>query len=400
MHNVVDAAAAGDCAALSVLLSQGVDPNSTDADGCSALAQAAAGGHVVAVRQLLVAGARPKGGAHSPLAVAVQGAHDVVVEVLLEAGADPNTPSSGLRTPLMDAASSTASDRAALLRAACLLLARGADVDAHDCDGDTALSLTLERKELALAALLVAHRASPHTPCKALSPAATEAAKAVGALVALPGSDERSPALRAWTPLADFRAMRVYCSTAHGSLPVDLLLPGTPSRPTSAKAAAPPASAPPSARAMPAAFGGLLIDDHARAVDMPAESRADHVRRLPLVRIDLDVGREFAEFAALDRWRVRVGERMSAEPVRVPSIRLQVRHPAVCPPELTAEPSNDPGAGLIAGAVLSVLRQLAHPLERFTPPSAEGVAFGAVGGDRDGAQLVKDVLAALEIALR
>lgn len=120
---LLDAAARGDRARLSALLSAGADPDSRDAEGRPALLLAAASGRSGAVKALLQAGATadvatPSG--WTPLhAAAAAGAVDVV-RALLDADVDPDRPDRTRGTPL-DVAEREGHDAVARL-----LRARGA----------------------------------------------------------------------------------------------------------------------------------------------------------------------------------------------------------------------------------------------------------------------------------
>src|SRR5690606_34241894 len=130
------AAALGDRAAVERLLDLGLPLNAVDAQGCSALLRAAGSGQLAVVDLLLSRGADPalpaQAGA-TPLSAAVSMGHGEVVAALLQSGARVDQALPGGVTPLMIAA---ALGHAAL---AGQLLAAGADIRRSDDAGNAAL---------------------------------------------------------------------------------------------------------------------------------------------------------------------------------------------------------------------------------------------------------------------
>lgn len=130
------AAMAGDADAVQRLLDLGLQVDSMDAHGCTALLRAAGGGQADIVRRLLEKGAdasaRARTGA-TPLSAAISMRHAPVVESLLQAGADPDQALPGGVTPLMLAAA------LGLPEIAGRLLTQGAAVDSVDEQGLSAL---------------------------------------------------------------------------------------------------------------------------------------------------------------------------------------------------------------------------------------------------------------------
>jgi ankyrin repeat protein len=130
------AAQLGDLDAVQRLLALGLPVDAVDAQGCSALLRACGSGHLGVAEELLAHGADPSHAAHSGatcLSAALSMRHDAVVQLLLTRGAAPDRALPGGITPLMVAAALGAS------RGAQLLLAHGADVRAADEEGGTAL---------------------------------------------------------------------------------------------------------------------------------------------------------------------------------------------------------------------------------------------------------------------
>ena len=130
------AAALGDSAAVGRLLDLGLDIESVDAQGCTALLRAAGGGHLELVHDLLARGADPCHAARSgviPLSAAVTMRQGDIVKALLDAGADIEQRLPGRVSVLMLAATLGMPDIVAIL------IQGGADVRAVDAKQLTAL---------------------------------------------------------------------------------------------------------------------------------------------------------------------------------------------------------------------------------------------------------------------
>src|SRR5690606_6495349 len=87
--DVAAAAMAGDADAVRRLIDLGLEVDSVDAQGCTALLRACGGGHRAVVELLLARGADPQHVAHTgatPLSAAVSMRHGELVERLLAAG--------------------------------------------------------------------------------------------------------------------------------------------------------------------------------------------------------------------------------------------------------------------------------------------------------------------------
>ncbi len=138
-RSALEAARAGDAAAISRVLDGGVAPGLTDPrSGRPLIHYAAVQGDFETVSLLLAAGADPgyrDGAGRGPLYYAVEGGHAGAAEALLNAGADPDAADKSGRTPLMAAALDGSDDLIDLL------LVHGADPNRRDADGATALSL-------------------------------------------------------------------------------------------------------------------------------------------------------------------------------------------------------------------------------------------------------------------
>jgi uncharacterized protein len=152
---LVDAARAGDAAAVRSLLTARADVHQAAGDGSTALHWAAHRDHLDMADALLRSGARVNAATDlgvTPLYLACTNHSGPMVSRLLEGGADPNLALPSGETPLMNCART--GDPAAV-RA---LLARGARVDAREsAHQQTALMwAAAERHPVALAALLAA----------------------------------------------------------------------------------------------------------------------------------------------------------------------------------------------------------------------------------------------------
>lgn len=142
------AAKAGNVGNLLDLLRSSMAPELVDYEDEEAktpLIAAIVAGKLMAVKALLSCGARaqpPAGFHHTGLRAAALMGNAAAAELLLQHGADPNSQSSGARTPLQGAcfARPGVSDEDSL-RVLQLLVHRGADVDAKNGFGETALFL-------------------------------------------------------------------------------------------------------------------------------------------------------------------------------------------------------------------------------------------------------------------
>ena len=157
---VADAAMRADTETLRALLKDGVDANTAQGDGMTALHWTAVNGDLDATQILLYAGANVRAttrlGAYTPLLLASQHGHASSVETLLDAGADVRAMTSTGATSLMLAAASGSAD------AVTALLARGAEVNARESGrGETALMFAAVFDRVAALDVLLAHGADP-----------------------------------------------------------------------------------------------------------------------------------------------------------------------------------------------------------------------------------------------
>ena len=135
----VDAAMNGNRETVRALLKEGVDVNTTQADGMTALHWAAQKGDVELAKILLYASANLRAttriGGYTPLLIASKNGDAAMIDTLTQAGADANAPTMNGTTPLMLA---SAAGKPAAVKA---LLAHGADVNAREAvKGETALT--------------------------------------------------------------------------------------------------------------------------------------------------------------------------------------------------------------------------------------------------------------------
>ncbi|MDP6581630.1 MAG: ankyrin repeat domain-containing protein [Vicinamibacterales bacterium] len=127
VKGATDTASAG--AAVARLLDQGIDANTAEPDGTTALHWAVRGNDEEAARRLIAAGAPVETANRygvTPLALAATNGSGPLVDMLLRAGADPEAASPGGDTPLMLAA------RTGRIEPVELLLDAGAAVDATE----------------------------------------------------------------------------------------------------------------------------------------------------------------------------------------------------------------------------------------------------------------------------
>jgi uncharacterized protein len=204
-----------DRGAVTALLGQGVDPNSADTYGSTALHWAVELDHGAAVEVLLKAGASPKVVNRygvAPLSLAATNGNAAIIARLLAAGADPNAPAPGGETALMTAS------RSGSLEAVKVLLAGGADVSARESvRGQTALMWAAAEGHSAVIHALVTAGADVHARSRRPAPAGA-AGSPPGGRTAATQSDDRAPAAAA-RPRADApRPMPDYFTRSNGGV--------------------------------------------------------------------------------------------------------------------------------------------------------------------------------------
>jgi ankyrin repeat protein len=156
---LITAAAEQDKVALRALIKQGVDVNTTRADGATALLYAAHRDDLDVVDLLLKAGANVNAAEDhgvNPLARAVENASVAMVERLLKAGANPNAAQTSGLTPLMTAAHTGS------LQVVKALLGHGANVNAATETKHTALMWAVADRHADIARVLVEGQANVH----------------------------------------------------------------------------------------------------------------------------------------------------------------------------------------------------------------------------------------------
>ena len=155
---VAEAAMRGDADAVRKLLKEGVDVNSAQGDGMTALHWAAMKDQVELAEMLLYGGANVKAttrmGGYTPLTLAAKNGNAAMVAALLKGGADPNTTTSTGVTPLMLAAQSGRAD------AVKVLIDGGAKVNAKETvREETALMFAATYNRTDAMAVLLKHGA-------------------------------------------------------------------------------------------------------------------------------------------------------------------------------------------------------------------------------------------------
>ncbi len=161
------AAYSGDLDAVTWLVERGADVNARSEAGCTALNGAAISGNAAIVKLLLDRGADPNiryqepdsiGDFQTPLMNAAWHGHGECVALLIEHGADVNIQGGPFgRSPVLCAATTGSEDTVRLL------LARGANVDAKDWKGDTALDWAMSRGNTRIVELLRQASARSHS---------------------------------------------------------------------------------------------------------------------------------------------------------------------------------------------------------------------------------------------
>jgi ankyrin repeat protein len=154
---IVDAARAGDSAAVLALLAQGADVNAAEVDQTTALHWAVHHDDARLVERLIDAGANAairNSYSATPMSIAAAIANVAVIEMLLDAGADPDSMNETGQTALMVVARNTNVD------AARLLLEHGADPNAAERQKrQTALMWAAAQSQAPMVELLIANGA-------------------------------------------------------------------------------------------------------------------------------------------------------------------------------------------------------------------------------------------------
>ena len=155
---VADAAMHGDTETVRALLTDGVDANTAQGDGMTALHWTAVNGDVETAQMLLYAGANMRAttrlGAYTSLLLASQHGQAAVVDALLDAGADVHATTTSGATSLMLAAASGSAE------VVTTLIASGADVNALESGrGQTTLMFAAALGRAQALDVLLAHGA-------------------------------------------------------------------------------------------------------------------------------------------------------------------------------------------------------------------------------------------------
>lgn len=153
-EDLLQAALEGRADEVHLILQTGMDINSTDEEGHTALMFAAFNGHASIVLELVGRGAivdQPDQQGRTALLYAATGPFPETVKILLDHGADPNQVDTGEHfSPLMHAAAE------GHLEVVKLLIENGADPSLKDIDGDLAETFARQAGHLEVAAYLEA----------------------------------------------------------------------------------------------------------------------------------------------------------------------------------------------------------------------------------------------------
>jgi ankyrin repeat protein len=150
---LIQAAAAGDTAAVEQLLQQGADINAQDRFGNTALIMAVQFDKVEMVKLLLRKGADPNGAGGGALLTAIDGDKLEIVKLLLEGGANVDVVENTGTTPLIEAVQR---NNSAMVK---LLLNKGANPNVRNKNGCSALYMAAGQDDAEFVRLLLDHGA-------------------------------------------------------------------------------------------------------------------------------------------------------------------------------------------------------------------------------------------------
>lgn len=175
---LLSAAKKGDVAMIDIFLDYGVDINTIDEDGKTALILAAEAGQGDVVQYLLekkgvALDLRDHQGHTALLAAAATGREDIV-SLLVKTGSAIDIPDAGGNTPLLLAAGA---GHSAIVEE---LIRKGARVDATNAAGNSALVAAIKREDKVVAKILLDHGANPYLPLKKLDHISEEMKELLG----------------------------------------------------------------------------------------------------------------------------------------------------------------------------------------------------------------------------
>ncbi len=188
---------------IQLLASKGADVEARDQRGRTPLTTTAAAGDIEAIKILLATSADANGrdrDDHTPLGEATRYGHKEAVDALLAAGADTNLPSAGSAPLLL-----TVSGHEVRYDIVAALIAKGADINTKDSQGNTALHLAIRSRAEELVKMLLAGgvdiNAADTEGCTPLHRALAEGDEVMAKMLLEGGADINAKDKDNYTPL-------------------------------------------------------------------------------------------------------------------------------------------------------------------------------------------------------